>query len=137
MKPDHIIIHHSLTADSQTVSWDAIRWYHRSLGWTDIGYHAGIELVGNRYEILLGRMLEQPGAHTVGMNDRSVGICMVGNFDLGPPRAAQLDLLVRYVRSVMGLLEIPVERVTRHSDYASKTCPGLQFPWAHFIERIK
>jgi N-acetylmuramoyl-L-alanine amidase len=139
MRPTHIVIHHSATQDGKTVSWNAIRWYHvHTHGWRDIGYHAGVELIDTEYEILLGRMLTEPGAHCVdaGMNSKSIGICVVGNFDLAPPATKQLDLVVRLTRSLMDLLSIPTENVHRHSDFAKKTCPGKLFPWAEFIGRL-
>jgi len=137
MNPTHIIIHHSLTKDGTTVSWNAIRKYHiETNGWKDIGYHSGIELIGDHFEILIGRMFTEVGAHTVGMNETALGICMIGNFDEAPPPDLQLDLLVKYVRTLMQIFGIPIENVKRHHDYALKSCPGTLFPWNAFIARL-
>lgn len=138
--PTHIVIHHSLTEDGQTVSWGAIRKYHVDTnGWRDIGYQLGIELIGDHYEILMGRMLNETGAHCKegGMNNCSVGICVVGNFDIAPPSAIQMEMLVELVKSLMQMFNIPKENVKRHHDYATyKSCPGEKFPWSLFLSQL-
>lgn len=140
MTPDYIIIHHSLTEDSSTVSWNAIRRYHvHKLGWDYIGYHFGIELIGDKYEALIGRWLNIPGAHCKqeGMNQRSWGICVVGNFDYTPPEASQIIVLKLLVQSLMEIGNIPKENIKMHRDFASyKTCPGVMFPFQEFINSL-
>lgn len=140
MIPTHIVIHHSLTKDGTTVSWGAIRWYHtQTLGWLQIGYHYGVELVGQYYEILAGRMQDQIGAHCKegGMNNCSLGICCVGNFDAEIVPSAQLDTLIKLTRSLMGVFQIPKSNVHRHTDFAGyKSCPGTKFPWLQFLSML-
>jgi len=124
----YIIIHHSLTKDSETISWNAIRKYHiRTKGWRDIGYHFGVELIRNSYEILYGRSLLRAGAHTTGMNINSIGICCVGDYDVIPPPERMYDKLAFLVKDLMEIFSIPVENVKGHSDYAEKSCPGDSF----------
>ena len=132
--PSKIIIHHSLTADSGTVSWSAIRKYHiETQGWADIGYHVGVELAGNEYEALLGRAWDEIGAHCKGQNAVSLGLCFVGNFDGAPPPDAQLIVGVKVIRYWMRLYNIGPLAIFPHSRFADKTCPGTMFD----MERLR
>lgn len=137
---ENIILHHSLTKDSKTVSWDAIRHYHTvELGWKDIGYHFGIELIGGHYEILTGRMMDQEGAHCRKhqMNKKSIGICFVGNFDVQEPPKEQWDLGVKLVKSLLRILAIPKSSVSGHCEYTPhKSCPGKLFDLDKFRTEI-
>ena len=134
---DKIILHHSLTKDNQTVNWRAIRRYHTvDRGWNDIGYHYGIEEVKGEYEILMGRMPNIPGAHTRGMNKRSLGICFVGDFDMLPPKQDQWEkglTLVKYLLFAHGLTP---SDVMGHRDYAQKSCPGTEFDLYKFRSEL-
>jgi len=136
MKPEYIILHHSLTKDSKTVSWTAIRRYHvETLGWRDIGYHIGIEDINGIVEAIFGRVPDRPGAHCkqAGMNKRSIGVCFVGNFDEAPPSQEMWDKGLQIVSYFCKRHGIPIENVLAHRDYATyKTCPGLMFDMAKF-----
>jgi len=133
MKPVKIIVHHSATADSGTVSWGAIRRYHtETLGWPDIGYHAGVEFVrsGNElyYETLMGRMWNVSGAHTRGQNHDSLGLCFVGNFDEHRPPEAQLVAGGKIIALWMKIFGISIKEIYTHNFFNNaKTCPGNQF----------
>jgi hypothetical protein len=136
--PSSIILHHSLTKDDQVVSWGAIRRYHvETLGWSDVGYHFGIELVGNAYEVFVGRMLNEVGAHCKGRNTDSIGVCFVGNFDTSPPPREQWHLGVRLVRAMCDIFAIPNGQVFPHHRFASyKSCPGRKFDVAKFLSEL-
>lgn len=156
IRPTHIICHHSLTKDSGTVSWPAIRRYHMSWAYKgniitreeaevliaegkavkhpydEIGYHYGIELVKDRHEILVGRQLGRRGAHCRGKNRGTIGICFVGNFDIEHVPQEQWELGLELVRSLMWVFDIPKENVVGHRDYSSKSCPGNNFSMEGF-----
>lgn len=124
----HIILHHSLTEDGIAVNWQAIRRYHtETLGWNDIGYHFGVEFIHRGHEVLVGRPLDMTGAHTIGMNDRGIGVCVVGNYDVQYPREEMLSRLVPLLRVLCGIFKIPPENIMGHRDYAEKSCPGKNF----------
>jgi hypothetical protein len=129
IKPKYLILHHSYTKDSGTVSWQAIRRYHTdTLGWRDIGYHYGIELVNDEYEILIGRLEGETGAHTRGHNRDSIGICLVGNFDSQTPDQDQWNMLLELVANLCLRYDLNAEDVKGHREFASyKSCPGTSF----------
>lgn len=130
----HIMIHHSLTEDSGTVSWSAIRKYHiQTNHWIDIGYHYGVEWAGLEHEAVVGRPLDMTGAHCKegGMNEKAIGICMVGDYDNYMPSQLALKVLVnRLILPLSRIFTIPLdkEHIVFHREYATyKTCPGESF----------
>jgi N-acetylmuramoyl-L-alanine amidase len=140
-QPKYIIIHHSLTRDGSAKDWDAICRYHvEQNGWSKVGYHIGIEEVAGNLLVFRGRLDEEVGAHTreMGMNRRSIGICMVGNFDSAPPPPSAFEVLVSECRKIMGRYEIPAQNVLGHREVGEmagfdwrkgqyKSCPGKHF----------
>lgn len=138
--PRYIIVHHSLTEDSETLSWPAIRKYHKNKGWRDVGYHFGIELVGDRHEIIVGRSMLDSGAHCLeeGMNYKSIGICVVGNYDDDAPPLEAWKLLIKLIKDLMVIFTIPVENVRGHREFARyKSCPGKKFNMNLVREALK
>lgn len=133
MSTEFIVIHHSLTKDGQTVNWQAIRNYHKGLGWRDIGYHFGLEMINSQAEILVGRPLLATGAHVKeeNMNHRSIGICIVGNFDVVRPSINQIEKLAPFLAHLCKVFMLTPDRVIGHRNFAPyKSCPGKAFDLA-------
>jgi len=144
--PKKIIVHHSLTKDSQTVSWGAIRRYHtHTLMWRDIGYHAGVELVMSGgepgFETLLGRMWDISGAHVRGQNYDSLGICFVGNYDKIPPKKPMLEMGAKVIALWLKLFDLSVDDIYSHHYFnIHKSCPGKSFDMEQlkrFVQKIR
>lgn len=122
-KITHIILHCAATKPSMDIGAKEIERWHRNRGFFTIGYHFVIRRDGT-WEV--GRPLEQPGAHAVGHNKHSIGICIVGGLnEKGQPEAnyteAQwntLKELVTYLRNLF-----PGVAVIGHRDVAAKDCP--------------
>ncbi len=130
-KPNKIIIHHSLTKDSQTVTWSVIRRYHMYVrGWLDIGYHAGAEIVTNGdVECFYGRPVDMIGAHTRGHNIDTLGFCFTGNYDQIEPDPMMLAVVAQRVLApwcrAFGIN--PRTSIHGHREFSGKSCPGRLF----------
>lgn len=134
-KVDAIVIHCSATrADVDIHACDIERW-HKQKGWKTVGYHYVIDLSGN---IETGRPTDEVGAHAVGYNDHSIGICYVGGLDsLGKPCDTRTGAQKEALRNLIYELvqEFPITDVLGHRDTgANKDCPCFdvraEFPMA-------
>lgn len=134
--PDKIIVHHTGGTDKDPLADTShhtaaiVRdWHVNGLGWSDIGYHWFIEKDG---KIVQGRDEKLQGAHAIGENTRSVGICLAGNFDATLPTDAQKKSLAHLLEEVMGRYSLKASDIYPHRVFASKTCYGnkLSDTWA-------
>lgn len=121
-----IIIHCSATPTDMDIGAEEIRGWHLARGWKDIGYHYVIRRDGTLEE---GRPLEEHGAHTLGFNIGSIGICLVGGEDRFDFTLDQMDVLVDLVEELEE--KFPDATVHGHNEFSSKACP--QFDVAAFF----
>ena len=126
LKPEsikYLIIHHTATA-RDTTTFAAVKKYHISKGWGDIGYHYFITADG---KIWPGRAENVVGAHSISanMNFKSLGICLTGNFMNETPTKAQLSSLETLLISLKVKYNIAIENILGHQEIpASTACPG-------------
>lgn len=139
-----IIIHHSLSDDTKTRNWDAIREYHiHENGWSDIGYHYGVEQINDEVRIMIGRPLDVMGAHILGLNHKSIGICLVGNYDKKAPSKEKWTRLLSLVRKLQYRFDILSTHVFGHGEAQKmlnashvKSCPGIKFNMRKFRREL-
>ena len=129
VQPKGIVIHHSATRDTDSISYNAIRKYHvDTMDWDEIGYHYLIEDTEYGINFFTGRGLQYEGAHTVGRNDM-VGICVVGNYDKETPTNDHIEALVRLLVAQLSMYpHLTKDDIHFHNETSPKTCPGLNFP---------
>ena len=144
-KISNIIIHCS---DSEFGSASEIRRWHLKRGWSDIGYHFvilnGLLVPRTGYQqrlflatmdgnIEAGRKIDgdnwvsenEQGAHTLGLNASSIGICLIGTNQftvrqMNALKALVTELLLHYgltPKAVLGHYETPKA--------GGKTCPNF------------
>ena len=75
MNIKYIVVHCSATKPSMDIGKTEIDIWHKSRGWSGIGYHYVIRRNG---KIEIGRPNNRVGAHVYGYNKVSIGICLVG-----------------------------------------------------------
>ena len=125
---DKIVIHCSATPEGREVTVKQIDSWHRSRGFSEIGYHYVILLDGT---IEKGRSLDKMGAHSRGHNKDSIGICYVGgmNKTYTKPQDTrtkeQKAALVKLIFELKSKYGIENENIIGHNDLSSKACPSF------------
>lgn len=128
MKVNKAIIHHSASRDGKVQNWGQIRRYHMvNRGWSNIGYHYGIEVVEHDYEIMIGRFENEQGAHCPGQNRQAIGICLVGNFEKTSVPLRQWQPALKLVRQIMTNHNLQPSDIYGHRDFKNTACPGKHF----------
>ena len=102
----YFIIHHSVTGhnvpDSIVKSWG----YDKIIMWD-------------------GRILDGLGhAHTYGHNYDSLGVCLIGNFEIENPTSQQIDSLIKQLK--LWMKSYPNAIIVGHKDLANNP-PGYNF----------
>jgi hypothetical protein len=146
-------IHHSASgngysqADVPALIRSFYKYHTHSLGWSDIAYNFLVDSFGSIWEGRYGG-IDQPvrGAHTLGFNASSTGICVIGNLDTAQPTSATLSSLAAlagwklslYGRDPMGWTQVRSEGsdkfpsgkvvtlpvIDGHRDTNDTACPG-------------
>ena len=115
---DSVVIHHSATESGTAESY--ARYHVDENSWPGIGYHYVINKNGS---IEQTQLLKTVSYHTTGQNQRSVGICLTGNYDIQQPPPVQVEAAINLIRYLQGRLGREL-RITGHNEHSSKNCPG-------------
>jgi hypothetical protein len=121
----HLILHH---AAAPVASAEGIHAYHRSLGWAGIAYHFLVRKDGAVYA---GRPIGMQGGHTLNWNDRSIGVCFEGNFDVEYMIDAQLKAGQELIEQIRD--KYPGIIVRQHKDFNTTACAGANFPFTFLV----
>lgn len=139
--PQYIFVHHTGGSDANPLqdssgfTFQQCDELHKqrfdlisSLG-SYVGYQYYIEKDGSVHQ---ARKDDEEGAHTIGYNFNSIGICLAGNFDATLPTNAQIDALRTLLQQKTAQWGIPLTNIHPHRWAANKTCYGtkLSDTWA-------
>jgi N-acetyl-anhydromuramyl-L-alanine amidase AmpD len=134
-KTEVIVLHHSASSPSVTIQ-DVHRW-HLANGWSGVGYHFVVYANG---EIWTGRPIKKIGAHAYynaqqEANSNGIGICLIGDFEVGKPTPEQMDSLIYLLHYIWK--QYPGLPIKGHKDIMPTACPGKLFPWDELHERLE
>ena len=125
-KINEIIVHCSATPAGKPYTVEDIDKWHRQRGFDGIGYHFVVYLDGSVHK---GRSLEKVGAHCLGHNKNSIGVCYIGGLTEDGKATNDTRTLAQKI-SLQRLLvnlksQFPEAEIHGHRDFAAKACPSF------------
>lgn len=132
MTPIAIVCHHSaVSRDVNPKQFKAIDNYHKGL-WharSSLGFYGGYHyLIEPDGEVKQYRKENEQGIHAKGWNDKSIGVCLSGNFQKEEPTEAQLKALFKLLDKIISRHGMTEEDVFGHKEKTIFThCPGKYF----------
>lgn len=137
----YIVVHHSATPAGSARAFDE---FHRNKrGWDrGLGYHFvigngngsgnGLVETGHRWT----QQIDGAHAGSAQYNQHGIGICLVGDFEIGNPTGKQMGSLVELVKELQRVCNIPSENVILHRHMRDTQCPGSDFPYYELLARL-
>ena len=125
-KINEIIVHCAATPEGKNFKAADIDRWHRERKMKCIGYHYVVDLDGT---VEPGRPESEIGAHCLGHNKNSIGVCYVGGLsaDGRTPEdtrtAAQKEALLALLKKLRA--KYPKASIHGHRDFAAKACPSF------------
>lgn len=125
-KINEIIVHCAATPEGKNFKAADIDRWHRERKMKCIGYHYVVDLDGT---VEPGRPESEIGAHCLGHNKNSIGVCYVGGLaaDGKTPKdtrtAAQKEALLALLKKLRA--KYPNASIHGHRDFAAKACPSF------------
>ncbi len=142
----HIVVHNSGTRQGNAKAFDYYHRYVRKMP-NGLAYHfvigngvssanGGVE-IGNRWT----QQINGGHVHSDYLNNISLGICLVGDFNHDKPTPQQLEALeelTRYLRNRVGKTDHKPAEVIAHKDINPRPtdCPGTKFPYRWLYTRF-
>lgn len=125
-KIKEIIVHCSATPEGKDFTTDDIDRWHKARGFRCIGYHYIIYRDGSVHR---GRPESDVGAHCLGHNSASIGVCYIGGCETDgkTPKDTRTDAQKAALLNLLTELKqrYPKASIHGHRDFDAKACPSF------------
>ena len=124
IKPIAVVIHH----EAGYTGLQAVNELHRQRFdfKSSLGFYVGYQYYCDTKGVMTQTRSEtEEGAHTLGgWNQKSIGICLMGNFETGTPTKPQLDALSELLGEIRLRHGTSLDKIYYHGELWQTLCPG-------------